>query len=170
MIKQFTSKVKVYSVLLCALALSACGFQLRGNYLIPEPLQTIYLTSEDKHSELTRVVKQHLEYNKVNMVQRSSEQVASMKLLKDKLDRRTLSVFPNGQVAEYELIYAVAYQIALPGEDPQLMRFEINRDYQDDPNFTLAKSRELKLILSEMRQEAAEIILRKMAAHSSVNN
>ena len=86
-----------------------------------------------------------------------------LRLLKDKLDRRTLSVFPNGQVAEYELIYTVIYELRFANEDIQTFTFEINRDYQDDPNLALAKSRELSLMLGEMRQESADRILRNMA-------
>jgi len=80
-----------------------------------------------------------------------------------------LSVFQNGQVAEYELIYAVHYQLRFSSkndgspEEPQDFRFELNRDYQDDPNLALAKSRELSLLLSEMRKSAADKILRDMA-------
>ena len=87
-----------------------------------------------------------------------------MRILKDSLDRRTLSVFPNGQVAEYEIIYTVRYELRFNNKDPLPFSFEINRDYQDDPDNALAKSRELTLMLSEMRQEAAARVLRNMAS------
>lgn len=156
---------KVYSLVLCTFLLTACGFKLRGDYLLPEQLQTIYLSSDDKQGELSRVVKQHLLFNQVKLLALPNNKNAQLRILKDKLDRRTLSVFDNGQVAEYELIYTVNVQLILPEQEPHTISFEINRDYQDDPNFALAKSRELALILSEMRQEAADIILRKMASN-----
>ena len=52
---------------------------------------------------------------------------------------------------------------AFANEEPQDFRFELNRDYQDDPSLALAKSRELSLLLSEMRTSAADRILRDMA-------
>lgn len=164
------------------LILTSCGFQLRGDYLLPDALQTLNVTSVDKHGELTRVLKQHLKINQVNLVSSSKisptnnaafnyaennhniKPVPELRILKDKLDRRTLSVFPNGQVAEYELIYTVKYQLLIAGKAPQTFEFELNRDYQEDPDFALAKSRELKLLLSEMRQIAADRILRSMAS------
>ena len=56
------------------------------------------------------------------------------------------------------------YQLRFPNQDPQNFNFELYRDYQDDPNIALAKSRELTLLLSEMRQQAADKILRAMAS------
>lgn len=149
----------------------ACGFKLRGDYLLPPELQTLSLTSIDKQGELTRLVKQHLLLNNVNIVSTTSNQASNnnqvipeLRILQDSLDRRTLSVLPNGQVAEYELIYMVKYQILIEAQAPQNFEFELNRDYQDDPNFALAKSRELTLLLNEMRQIAADRILRDMAS------
>lgn len=152
------------SISLLSAILSGCGFQLRGNYLLAPELQTIEFSSVDKFGELTRLVRQHLTINDVKLVKASDKAIPQMRILQDNLDRRTLSVFPNGQVAEYELIYTVRYQVLIPGKDVQNFNFELNRDYQDDPDIALAKSRELSLMLREMRQEAATKILRDMAS------
>lgn len=151
-------------------SLSACGFHLRGDYLLSDELQTLYVSSSDVHGELTRLVKQHLSRNQVKVLKQRNTQAPELRIISDKLERRTLSVFQNGQVAEYELIYAVHYQLRFPSknegeesEEPKDFRFELYRDYQDDPNLALAKSRELSLLLSEMRQSAADKILRDMA-------
>ncbi|MBA6224473.1 hypothetical protein H4J51_16905 [Colwellia sp. MB02u-18] len=156
------SKLLSFSIVL--MMLNGCGFQLRGNYLLAPELQTIIFSSVDQYGELTRLVKQHLSINDVTLVRQSEKAIPQMRILQDNLDRRTLSVFPNGQVAEYELIYTVRYQILIPGQDIQNFRFELNRDYQDDPDIALAKSRELSLMLREMRKEAANKILRDMAS------
>jgi LPS-assembly lipoprotein len=137
--------------------------------LLDDELQTLYVSSSDVHGELTRLLKQHLTRNQVKVLNHKSKNVPELRIISDKLDKRTLSVFQNGQVAEYELIYAVHYQLrfnATSGEllsEPQDFNFELNRDYQDDPNLALAKSRELSLLLSEMRKSAADKILRDLA-------
>ena len=120
--------------------------------------------------ELIRLVKQNRTRNQVKVLNHKSNKVRELRIISEKLDRRTLSVFKNGQVAEYELIYAVHYQLRFNAdndskqiEEPQDFRFELNRDYQDDPSLALAKSRELSLLLSEMRLSAADKILRDMA-------
>ncbi|OUR81695.1 hypothetical protein A9Q75_07260 [Colwellia psychrerythraea] len=149
--------------LLTTSLLSACGFQLRGDYLLDDDLQTLYVSSSDVHGELTRLVKLNLTRNQVNVLKHSKTDIPELRILSDKLDRRTLSLFSNGQVAEYELIYSVHYQVRFTGEDAKNFRFELYRDYQDDPNLALAKSRELSLLLSEMRTSAADKILRDLA-------
>ncbi|TMM47089.1 hypothetical protein FCS21_03835 [Colwellia ponticola] len=143
--------------------LSACGFQLRGDYLLDDKLQTLYVSSSDVHGELTRLVKLNLSHNQVKVLQHSAVDVPELRIVSDKLDRRTLSLFSNGQVAEYELIYSVQYYVRFAGEEARKFNFELYRDYQDDPNLALAKSRELALLLSEMRTAAADKILRDLA-------
>jgi len=144
--------------------IQGCGFQLRGDYLLSPQLQNIYVSSVDTHGELTRLVKQHLRLNKINLTPKLTQQTPELRLLKDTLNRRTLSVFNNGQVAEYELIFSAKYELILSDKDVRTFEVELNRDYQDDPNLALAKSRELTLMLSEMRQEAANKILRNLAS------
>ena len=160
---------RIFLVIFLTSLLGACGFHLRGDYLLSDELQTLYVSSSDVHGELTRLVKQHLSRNQVKVLKYKKAQTPELRIISDKLDRRTLSVFQNGQVAEYELIYAVHYQLRFgskggePIEEPRDFRFELNRDYQDDPNVALAKSRELDLMLSEMRKEAATKILRDLS-------
>ena len=83
---------------------------------------------------------------------------------RDELSRRTLSLSGSGQVAEYELIYSVDYSINEANKDPVDLRIEVYRDYQDDPNFALAKTRERELLVAEMREEAARRMLRQILA------
>ncbi len=162
-------KSRIFLVILLTSLLGGCGFHLRGDYLLSDELQTLYVSSSDVHGELTRLVKQHLSRNQVKVLKYKKAQIPELRIMSDKLDRRTLSVFQNGQVAEYELIYSVHYQLHFgsvngePIDEPQDFRFELNRDYQDDPNSALAKSRELSLLLSEMRKSAADKILRDLA-------
>jgi LPS-assembly lipoprotein len=167
MVKSINKKIKtvlslmLFTVLLSGL--SACGFKLRGDYLIAPELQTLYLSSVDTHGELTRIVKKYLKINQIKVVSTLNEQTPELRILKDRLDRRTLSVFKNGQVAEYDIIYTVNYELRMPDGETQRFNFDLNRDYQDDPDNALAKSRELSLMLSEMRSEAADRILRDLA-------
>jgi LPS-assembly lipoprotein len=86
-------------------------------------------------------------------------------VLDDTLDRRTLSLSQSGQVAEYEMIYTVYYQLIKQGEVSAQQQVEVYRDYQDDPNFALAKTREREVLVQEMREEAARLLLRQTIAY-----
>ncbi|WP_199609351.1 LPS-assembly lipoprotein LptE [Flocculibacter collagenilyticus] len=150
--------------LLVVTTLNGCGFHLRGSHFLPAEMRTLYVNSTDKRSELANVVSSHLRNNNVNLLQSPTSTVTRLDLLRDRLDRRTLSLFKNGQVAEYELIYTVEYAVTVTNKEAEYFSFEVYRNYQDDPDKVLAKSRELSLVLSEMRQQAADKILRQLAA------
>ncbi|CAM5223833.1 LPS-assembly lipoprotein LptE [Alishewanella longhuensis] len=146
---------------LAACLLTGCGFHLRGNLPLSQ-YPAIYVQSE-AHSELAALLKQRFVQNKVELLDSYQADKPALTLVRDTLERRTLSLFANGQVAEYELIYKVEYLIQLAGQEPQRYQFELYRDYQDDPNQALAKAQELELLLSELRQQAANRIIRQLA-------
>ncbi|GAA5191624.1 LPS assembly lipoprotein LptE [Ferrimonas gelatinilytica] len=149
------------SLLLCATLLTGCGFHLQGSYLIPDELNQMQLRSDDHYGELHRLVRERLRLHQITLVE--DETAPMLRLDDDRLERSTLSLFPSGQVAEYELIYTVRFSVILPEQEPQRFNVEIRRDYLDDPRTALAKTRELELLLEEMREQAADRLLRTLA-------
>lgn len=155
------ARLSVLLVLLGSLLLSSCGFHLRGNLPLSH-FSAMYVQSQ-RHSELAALVSDRLTHNKVQLLDSYQQSAPMLQLLDDSLERRTLSLFPNGQVAEYELIYRVRYTLTMPEGEPEQYQFELFRDYQDDPNRALAKAKELDLMLGELRQQAANRILRQLS-------
>ncbi|MGL5398281.1 MAG: LPS assembly lipoprotein LptE [Shewanella sp.] len=142
---------------------AGCGFKLQRSYQIPEQLNQLSLSSADEYSELTRLVRERLRLNNVKIVDAAND-VPVLRLITDSLERSTLSLYPTGNVAEYELIYFVEFAVALPSKEAQPFKIEIRRDYLDDPRTALAKSREMELLVKEMRIQAADRILQSMAS------
>ncbi|WP_394130478.1 LPS assembly lipoprotein LptE [Shewanella maritima] len=142
---------------------SGCGFKLQRNYSIPAELSTLHLSSADKYSELTRLLGDRLRVQRVEMVP-ASDDVPVLRLHSDSLERATLSLYPTGNVAEYELIYQVHFSVTLPEQEPQVFDTSIRRDYKDDPRTALAKSREMELLVKEMRIQAADRIVQTLAS------
>ena len=142
---------------------AGCGFKLQRSYQIPEQLNQLSLSSSDEYSELTRLVRERLRLNNVKIVDAAND-VPVLRLITDSFERSTLSLYPPGNVAEYELIYFVEFAVALPGKEAQPFKIEIRRDYLDDPRTALAKSREMELLVKEMRIQAADRILQSMAS------
>lgn len=142
---------------------AGCGFKLQRSYQIPEQLNQLSLSCSDEYSELTRLVRERLRLNNVKIVDAAND-VPVLRLITDSLERSTLSLYPTGNVAEYELIYFVEFAVALPGKEAQPFKIEIRRDYLDDPRTALAKSREMELLVKEMRIQAADRILQSMAS------
>ena len=50
-----------------------------------------------------------------------------------------------------------------PGKEAIEQRFELYRNYQDDPDNALAKAKELELLLNEIRMQASRRIVRELS-------
>lgn len=154
--------------LLCLLVsitmLAGCGFQLRGTYLVPDSFQTIYLHSASPYSELTRAVEKRFQSGQVALIAAPRQHTASIILHKDNLERKNLTLFADGQVAEYRLFYSVEVEVIHPNGKGHFIRLQSQRDYLDDPGQALAKSREMEMLLQEMRVEIADQLLRKLSS------
>ncbi|KPD22311.1 MULTISPECIES: LPS assembly lipoprotein LptE [Idiomarina] len=151
-------------ILVLIATLTGCGFQLRGNYQLPETLQSVSLKSQVS-KELNEHMQQRFAHSGIKLSEEA--QPITVHLTSDKLERRTLSLFESGQVAEYELLYQVNYQL-IQNQRLLLERtVEVARDYQDDPNFALAKTREREMLVDEMRAEASRLILQQIISEMS---
>jgi LPS-assembly lipoprotein len=156
------------------LSIVGCGFKLRGDYGLPAQIGQLQLLAAQKNTPLHRILGKQLQGFNIEVLDNTAsasqinEQVdAIVYLTSDQLERRLLALFSTGQVAEYELVYTIKYQIQFTAQDAQEIEFDVTREYQDDPDAVLAKSRELDLIQNEMRQEAANRIIRQIASSYS---
>ncbi|ABO24796.1 LPS assembly lipoprotein LptE [Shewanella loihica] len=159
LIKRLCFAILALSVLLSA----GCGFKLQRSYSIPDSLKTLTLSSQDEYSELTRLVRERLRLNSITVVEDDAS-VPVVRILNDSLDRSTLSLYPTGNVAEYELNYHVRFAVQYPEREAKAFDVDIHRDYLDDPRTALAKSREMELLVKEMRIQAADQIIQILAS------
>ncbi|NWL16764.1 hypothetical protein FHG08_13985 [Pseudoalteromonas sp. Scap03] len=147
--------------LVCFL-LSSCGFHLKKASSLPDDLKQLTLVGDDQKSALFSYLQTELTMSDVTLLP-ASKQSAQLYLFKEQLERQTLSLFQNGQVAEYELAYSVSYVVKRPKQEAIEKRFELYRNYQDDPDNALAKAKELELLISEIRQQASRRIVRELS-------
>ncbi|MFT4809196.1 MAG: LPS-assembly lipoprotein [Paraglaciecola sp.] len=171
MLKRISLNVCILTIVL---TIVGCGFKLRGDYGLPTGIQQLQLLAVQKNTPLHRILSKQLQginidvWDNTASASQMNEQVdVIVYLSSDQLERRLLSLFSSGQVAEYELVYTIKYQIQFPAQDALEIELDVTREYQDDPDAVLAKSRELDLIQNEMRQEAANRIIRQIASSYS---
>ncbi|UAA40724.1 hypothetical protein KIH87_06205 [Paraneptunicella aestuarii] len=176
--RRFSTLKLVVSTLLITSLLHGCGFKLRNDYQLAKSVSHIQLTSTERHSQLQKTLAQRLKFLDVEVIEareQFNEKNATLYLQREKLERKLLSLFPSGQVAEYELLYQVKYQYIKGSKQenakPESIEYEfvLSREYQDDPDQVLAKSRELDLILDELRQQAANRIIRTLSLQSDTH-
>lgn len=155
-------QVLLILTLCLVVSLAGCGFQMRGSYQLPPQLQQASIAAP-QFSEIADQLRERFTLAGVGLVDAQAN-VTAIEIVRDSLTRRTLSLSASGQVAEYELIYTVDYLLRAPNKAAKSLQVEVFRDYQDDPNFALAKTREREVLVAEMREQAAQRVLRQVIA------
>lgn len=158
----FNALKNTLALVLMCFVLSSCGFHLKKASSLPDNLKTLTLKGDDEKSSLFLELKKELKASNVELTP-SAKNIAQLYLRKETIERQTLSLFQNGQVAEYELAYGVSYVVKRPGEKAIEKRFELYRNYQDDPDHALAKAKELDLLIVEIRKQASRRIVRELS-------
>lgn len=170
--KRFSAKPTIQTALLLIIVsvLSACGFHLRGNYLVPEEISKLSLTSFDQYSQLTRNIDAQLRLNDIEVLP-PSETIPNLHLISESVGERTLSLYQNSRAAEKELTYRTSFRVTIPEVGTKTYSTTVTRNYLDNPRTALAKSVERDLIEDEMRDQAAIQIMRQMARiKAEINN
>ncbi|MBP2844858.1 LPS assembly lipoprotein LptE [Dickeya oryzae] len=148
---------------LVVLMTAGCGFHLRGTTQIPAQLHNLILDSGDPYGPMTRAIREQLRLNNVNIEENSTRKdLPSLRFMGDNLTRNTVSIFQDGKTAEYQLVLEVKTQVLLPGDDIYPLNVTIFRSFFDNPLTALAKEAEQDIIIQEMRQQAAQQLVRKL--------
>ena len=150
----------------------SCGFQLRGSQALPENFSDVAIKASSQYAALARTLDDRLPVYQLNgtliasqnMVESSYEETVLLNIQPESLERRLLSLFSSGQVAEYELIYSVDYEVFFPHRETIEHTIVVAREYQEDPNQILAKSRELEDVIQEMRNDVADRMIRLLSS------
>jgi len=151
-------------VLLLAGWLSACGYHLRGAGQPAVKMKKVYL--EDASGMLVDQFREVLNLSSARIVKNSKEADLHVKVLHEKISRRSVSLNFSGRSNETELSYRLEFQLhdsgnkALPAGEPILLI----REYFSDPQDILAKNNEERVIRNEMYQQAVRIILERASA------
>lgn len=146
--------------LIGALALSACGFQMRG--LTNLSFENLYI--QGHNLSITKELKKSLAVNGVTVVTDQKKADLMLELLNEESDKKILSLSGGGKIKEYELTYRVNFRIRDPSSElwGETQTVEKQRDFSYDDSELLAKQFEEARLFDDMKSFAVQEIMRKL--------
>ena len=152
-------------VLLLLLALSGCGFHLRGATGTPlgDSLPELHIKGIDIEVDFGRRVAQALEANGVKLVSDHIEDdTATMVLTTPKSSRQVLSIDNKVRAREYALTSAVSFTLKRIGLPAVKQIVRVRRDLVVDPTQVLGSDQEERRLRKEMENELAQLLVLRL--------
>lgn len=160
------TNLRIATLLLCLLALNACGFQLRGSNLDALQRADVYVQSSGA-SEITPHLKQQLRYAGIRLIDTAGDADYLISLSNERFERNILSVSPRtGKVQEYELAYQSS--LSVTGRDGKTLinneTITAARDYVFDDGAVLGNFSQESVLRDDIARHAASSVLRRLEA------
>lgn len=153
-------------VALAALVLTGCGFQLRGAANLPEEMATTWVRVDDPTSAFARELELLLRGNDVELADGPGEGVAELRITRERITRRALTISGDARVREFELVFDLQFTLVGPSGGvllgPESLRLE--RDFQFDEQEILGAATEEELLREELRRSMAAALIRRLEA------
>ena len=145
-------------ILILTLAVSSCGFQLRGS--LETSFKSIQINGGSP--ELVKQLKSNYKQSGIDV--RTSSAEKTIEIITDKVNKRILSLKSTGTVSEYQLDYIFSYRIKSDlNEWGAPNTIEMSRSYTYDDSNRLAKQEEENSLIKGMREQ----IIRAMTSQIS---
>lgn len=154
----------LFLAVLAAVLASGCGFHLRGQVKLP--YGTVYVSGA-QDSGLALALQRLIRNSDAAKLASSANQADGVvDILSEQNSKVILSLSGIGKVREYQLQYRVKYAVRDAKGKPLVPATDIamSRDMTYSDTQVLAKAEEEKLLYRDMQNDAAQQILRRMAA------
>jgi LPS-assembly lipoprotein len=158
----------VIAILVIAMTLSSCGFQLRGQAAIPYKSLFVETTGYSKFAiDLERAIRSG---SKTKIAENRSDAEAVLKIIGETQENFIVALSTGGRVLEFELRYKVAYRLTDRAGNDLTPPSEIllRRDMTYDDTEVLAKESEIEFLYRDMKADAVQQMLRRLSAAKPV--
>lgn len=154
--------MRLCSIIGLVIALTACGFHLRGPTDIP--FDSIFI--EGNTLVISKDLKQALKTSDIEILPSSENAELRLELVGEENEKRILSLSGAGTVNEFELYYRVHYRTKLANQETwsEVDTIESRRDFTYSDANLLAKQREEKQLNENMQKDVINALTRRLSA------
>ena len=153
-----------FIMLAAAALLPACGFQLRGQAILP--FHTLYVQASAA-SPLALQLKRAVQAGSDTRIADRPEQAeVVLQILSEIQEKEILSLGSGGRVREFQLRYRVQFRLTDDKNREHIPASEIilRRDYSFTDDQALSKESEERLLYRDMRSDAVQQLVRRLQA------
>jgi LPS-assembly lipoprotein len=159
-----------------SLAVSSCGFRLRGSFDFA--FKSILILSETG-SVVSRALKASLDSdNKVKVlvnqafVEDSSDNEAVLTILSERREKSITALNSSGQISEFQLRFRVVYNVKnaagkIVVQETQIVAL---RDFSYSETQALGKQDEEALLYRDLEEDVVQQLLRRLSSIKSLNS
>ena len=153
------------SLLLLALALTACGFHRQGVRPLSPVMKVTYVDAKDARSDFMRGLTRALEAGGATLVPTREDATAVLKVERDQTGQRVLSVSARNTPTEYEIYYTVTYSVRSAEAELLASRtLTLTRDYSFNEEALLAKQHEEEYLREALARDLVAQVMRSLAS------
>ena len=143
----------------------ACGFHLQGRAPLPVDLATTQVMAEDPQTDFVQGLRRALIASGGKLTNRSDDATGTVRIQKDIVTQKILSVSANNTPREFELTYTVEFSV--DGAGVELLpsqKVSVTRNYSFDETRLLAKENEEAIIREGMARDLVAIVMRRLSS------
>jgi LPS-assembly lipoprotein len=163
--KAMSRPLQVSLLLLCGLALAACGFHLRRSAALPPSMQRVHLTV-DGGGDLQRSLARTLVASGIDVQDDSAPGVAELDVTTARFSTNSLSINGSARVTEYAVRYHVEFNVK-DGAGNLLVpnqQIDMSREYSYNAGDTVGSSAEVEQLQRSLTDDMVQAILFRLQA------
>lgn len=152
-------------LLLCSLALAACGFHLRRSVALPPAMQHVQIVVNG-NSALQRNLARTLYASGVDVVDQAGPGIALLDVTAAQFSTESLSINGSAEVTEYAVRYHVAFHVT-DGSGKLLVpeqQIDMSREYSYNPGDTVGSAAEVEELEQSLNDDMVQAILFRLQA------
>jgi LPS-assembly lipoprotein len=150
-------------MLAVVLMLAGCGFQLQGRRVMPPVLSNLHIEAVDDQSDFTRALRAALMASGSRLVKAPAADGTTVRIARDELIERVLSVDARNIPTDFELTYKVEVEVRAGGQELMTVEEELSRNYSYDERKQLAKEREKDILREALARDMASVVTRRLS-------